>query len=72
MEALAYTLAEAAKRMHISEPVLRTLVHRPDFPAFRVGKRWMIPDVDLKRWLSDRAAEKAEIEICNDTKEEQA
>ena len=70
METLAYTLKEAAKAMHISESVLRTLLYRPDFPAFRVGKRWVIPDADLKKWLADRAAEKAVIEI--DLKEETA
>lgn len=70
METLAYTLKEAAKVMHISESVLRALLYRPDFPAFRVGKRWVIPDAALKKWLSDRAAEKAVIEI--DLKEETA
>lgn len=70
MEALAYTLKEAAKVMHISESVLRTLLYRPDFPAFRLGKRWVIPDAALKKWLADRAAEKAVIEI--DLKEETA
>ena len=68
MEALAYTLKEAAKVMHISESVLRTLLYRPDFPAFRLGKRWVIPDAALKKWLSQMAAEKAVIEI--DAKEE--
>lgn len=62
MEVLAYTLDEAAEVLRVSLPTLRTLVHRPDFPAFRVGKRWMIPDADLKRWLSKMAAERAVIE----------
>ena len=70
METLAYTLKEAAKVMHISETVLRTLLCRPDFPAFRVGKRWVIPDAALKKWLSDMAAQRVNIDI--DQKEEDA
>lgn len=61
MGVLAYTLEDAAEVMHVSVPILRTLVDRPDFPAFRLGKRWVIPDADLRKWLSDMAAEKAVI-----------
>lgn len=70
METLAYTLNEAAKVMHVSVPTLRALVNSPGFPAFRLGKRWVIPDAALKKWLSDMAAQRVNIDI--DQKEEDA
>ena len=51
---IAYNLNEAAEVLNISRPTMTNLVHRADFPAFRVGRRWIIPADGLKRWLEEQ------------------
>lgn len=58
---LAYTLAEAAQAAGVSRPVLSNWVHIPGFPAFRSGKRWVIPVGAFERWLEEQAAKGANI-----------
>lgn len=58
---LAYTLAEAAEAINVSVPTMRSLVHQPGFPAFRAGKRWVIPVAEFEAWLGRQANDRAEI-----------
>ena len=51
---LAYTLEESAEALHVSRPTMQALVNRADFPAFRVGTRWIIPTDGLKSWLEEQ------------------
>ena len=51
---LTYTLEQAAEAIQVSRPTMQTLVHRADFPSFRVGRRWIIPADGLKRWLEEQ------------------
>ena len=51
---LSYTLAEAAAAINVSRPTMHQLVKRDDFPAFRSGKRWIIPIDPFKEWLNDQ------------------
>ena len=53
---LAYNLSEAARAVGVSDPTMGELVHTPGFPAFRAGKRWVIPIAALERWLDEQAA----------------
>ena len=53
---LAYNLAEAARAVGVSNPTMTEWVHIPGFPAFRAGKRWVIPIAALERWLDEQAA----------------
>ena len=52
---LTYTLEEAAEAMCISRATMAKIVHRRDFPAFRAGRRWIIPIETFKQWLSMQA-----------------
>ena len=56
IDKMAYTLAEAAAAVGVSVPVMSEWVHIPGFPAFKAGKRWVIPIVSLSRWLEEQAA----------------
>lgn len=53
---MAYTLAEAATAVGVSRPVMTEWVNIKGFPAFKSGKRWIIPAASLERWLDERAA----------------
>ena len=61
MTKLAYTLKEAAEAIGVSEPTMHAMVQQPGFPAFRVGKRWVIPMDAFSTWLNDRACEQAKL-----------
>lgn len=54
-ERLAYSLGEAALAIGVSRPVMTAWVNTPGFPAFRSGKRWVIPVNALERWLNEQA-----------------
>lgn len=52
---LTYTLTQAAEAINVSRPTMQRLVNRSDFPAFRTGKRWIIPADSFKDWLNNQA-----------------
>lgn len=54
-ERLAVNAAEAAELLGISVPVLRQLTRRADFPAVKLGRRWVISVAGLQRWLDEQA-----------------
>ena len=58
---LALNMAEAAKLAGVSVPTMRQLANQKDFPAFRSGRRWIIPADSFKRWLEERANERASV-----------
>lgn len=48
---ITVSVAEAAKMLGVSRPVMYRLTRRADFPAFYVGGRLLV-DVDgLKKWV---------------------
>ena len=55
VEKLTYTLKEAAEAAQLSEPVMRELIYSDGFPAFRVGRRWVIPKETVSNWLNTNA-----------------
>ena len=55
VEKLTYTLKEAAEAAQLSEPVMRELIYSEGFPAFRVGRRWVIPKETFSNWLNANA-----------------
>jgi len=61
MDKLTLTLTQAAEAMNVSEPTMRYIVQQAEFPAFRVGKRWVIPVDTFNEWLNARASERAQI-----------
>ena len=57
MEPLAISVAEAATMLGISRPVVYTLMHREDFPSFKIGNRLLISIEGLKKWIADQIAD---------------
>lgn len=51
-EKIALNVTEAASALGVSRTVLYQLIHRPDFPSFKVGSRTIIPRKDLEEWAS--------------------
>ena len=62
MERVALNLGQAADALGVSIPTMRQLVNRGDFPAFRLGSRWLIPRSALEDWAADQAAQRAVLE----------
>lgn len=60
-ESGAFTLEGAAKHANVSVPTVTEWVNRQDFPAFRSGRRWVIPRASFDAWLEDRARERAQL-----------
>ena len=58
-ERYALTLEEAAKSLGVSVPTMRKIAIQNDFPAFRIGKRWIIPCHVFAEWLDKQARERA-------------
>ena len=54
-ERYALTLEEAAKSLGVSVPTMRKIASQNDFPAFRIGKRWIIPCHVFDEWLDKKA-----------------
>lgn len=58
-EKMAYGLKEAAKMCGVSVHTMQALVNSEGFPAFRAGRRWMIPRDELVAWMARQAAERS-------------
>lgn len=49
------SVREVADAMGISRPLAYRLVRRPDFPAFSLGRRLIVPRAQFEIWLADQA-----------------
>lgn len=58
-ERYALTLEEAAKSLGVSMPTMRKIASNNNFPAFRIGKRWIIPCQAFAEWLDKQARKRA-------------
>lgn len=54
-ERLAYSPTEAAEALGVSRPTAYQLMHRTDFPSFKVGNRTLISANGLRRWVEAQA-----------------
>ena len=61
-EPLALSVTEAAKLLGISRPTLYNLLHRADFPAFKLGGRTLISAEGLKEWVRVQAAKEGAVQ----------
>ena len=62
--AMTFSVKEAAAELGICTPsVYSYLIPLPDFPAFRVGNRWLIPKDGLHDWIEEQGQEKGEIDL---------
>lgn len=55
MEKLTYTTQEAADLIGISKPKVLELCHSDGFPCIWIGRKAVIPKIELKEWLSRKA-----------------
>ena len=62
MESITLSLTQAADALGVSAPTMRCLVRRGDFPAFKIGSRWMISRSALEEWAQNAAFNRAELE----------
>lgn len=63
---IAYDLKEAAAACGVSSGTMQMMVNREDFPAFRVGRRWVIPRASLEEWLKQQAAKRRTFETAQE------
>ena len=50
MEKITLNVTEAAEALGVSRPTLYQLIHRSDFPSFKIGNRTVIPKKALEEW----------------------
>ncbi len=55
MEKQGLSLKEAQAVVGVSYPTILALAHQKGFPAFKVGKRWIVPKEPLLDWLTEQA-----------------
>lgn len=54
-ERLNLSINEAAQYLGVSgTAVYNHLLHQPDFPAYRIGERWLIPRAALEKWNAEQ------------------
>lgn len=58
----AFNLKGAAEFASVSAPTMLEWVNREGFPAFRSGRRWVIPREAFTQWLNDQARARASID----------
>jgi len=55
MENKGLTLNEARKIIGVSYPTMLQLANQQGFPAFRIGKKWIVSSGELMRWMTEKA-----------------
>ena len=58
---VALSITEVSELLGVSRPVVHQLIHQPDFPSFRIGKRYVIPKSALEEWVSLQVKEKMDL-----------
>lgn len=61
-EPLALSVTEAAKLLGVSRPTLYTLLHRADFPSFKLGGRTLISAEGLREWVKAQATREVAVQ----------
>lgn len=57
---LALSVTETAALLGVSRPTVYTLIHRADFPAFKLGSRTLISRAGLAKWVEKQSAPAAD------------
>jgi len=60
MESITLNLTQAADALGVSTPTMRCLVRRGDFPAFKIGSRWLVSRAALEEWAQRQAENRVE------------
>ena len=56
VDKMAYTIPEAAEALGIGLCSMYNLVHRADFPSFRIGRSVRVSRAKLAEWVEQQAA----------------
>ena len=49
------SVKELQERFHIGKNQAYQLVNRPDFPKIKIGRKLMIPEEELSKWITRNA-----------------
>lgn len=60
-EMAVFNLSEAAKYAGVSLPTITAWVNRSGFPAFKSGRRWIIPRDSFVDWMRKQAESRARL-----------
>lgn len=55
VDKVTLSVTETADALGVSRPTVYTLLHRQDFPAFRVGGRTLVSAEGLREWVAAQA-----------------
>lgn len=56
------TTKEVSKKLHMGINQTRELIKRDDFPKITIGKKWLIPENELDKWLSQNIGKKLKLD----------
>ena len=57
-EKITLSVTEVAEILGVSRPVVYQLIHRDDFPSFKIGSRTVVPRLALEEWANAQVAKK--------------
>lgn len=55
VDKVTLSVTETAAALGVSRPTVYALLHRQDFPAFRVGGRTLVSAEGLREWVAAQA-----------------
>lgn len=55
VDKVTLSVTETAAALGVSRPTVYTLLHRQDFPAFKVGGRTLVSAEGLREWVAAQA-----------------
>lgn len=60
MEKICLNITEVAEVLGVSRPTVYQLLHRADFPSFKVGNRTLVPKAALENWVINQTESRQE------------
>jgi excisionase family DNA binding protein len=54
IEGVLLTVEDVAKRLHVGKSTVWNLISKEGLPSVKVGKRRLVREVDLNKWVEDR------------------
>lgn len=60
---LTVSVADVCHKWGLSRPTVYKLLADPESPAFKIGKRWVIPEELFDEWMFSKADDKVDAYI---------
>ena len=60
-EKQVFNLQQAADYAGVSVPTMAVWARQKGFPAFKAGRRWLIPRTSFTAWLESMAQQRAQL-----------